>query len=424
MSDIVFEGFGIQNKILRDDHRIIGAFAGKRSGKTEVGAIKSILWQEEKEGHNSKSVDPFLGVIMAPTFDMLRRLSLKKFMAYAEPFIKDYNKSTAEITWHDGSIIYGLSADNPERIEGIKANWIWLDEVFQMSEQLWLEARARTADSRGKIIATGSLGVQFINPKQHWAHYYFKEKPDKNTVCYEWGTKDNPYFPQDELENLKEVLDPISYRAMFEINWDTVPKSAVYADFDNDNVIDNYVYNPDLPTYVSIDWGWSHPMACIFFQYDRRKDVVYIFDEIISSKLKLEGLYAKIKAKPYKITDWCCDISGNQEREQTGLSNCKWFHINHDISFKYRKSTILVGIALVRSYVKNSNGQRKLYISSSCKKSIDGMRQYRYQEKDGAVVNENPIKENDDAVDAIRYFFMNFLDRSREFGEIKSIKGM
>lgn len=126
MSDIRFRPFDLQEKILDDESRIVAAFAGKRSGKTEIGAIKSIMWQEQKKNFDRKGVDPFIGAIIAPTTDMLRRLSLKKFLAYAKPFIKRYNKAMHEIEWHDGSIIYGLSADKPHRLEGMKLHWGWL----------------------------------------------------------------------------------------------------------------------------------------------------------------------------------------------------------------------------------------------------------------------------------------------------------
>jgi PBSX family phage terminase large subunit len=420
-NDIIFKPWGVQKKVLNDKNRIIGAFAGKRGGKTEIGAIKSILWQEQKSNYDTNSVDPFLGVIIAPTFDMLRRLSLKKFMLYGEPFIKSFNKQTMEMTWHDGSQIYGLSADNPERIEGIKAHWIWLDEVFQMSEQLWLEVRARTADTKGKIIATGSLGVQFVNPKQHWVHHYFKEKPSESTSCYEWATGDNPHFPKEEIEELKNLLDPQTFRSMFEIDWDTAPKTAVYSDFGPDNIIDSYVIRPEFETYVCIDWGWAHELACCFFQYDRKSDTVYLFDEIIASKMTLETLMKQIKARNYKITGWVCDIAGNQEREQLGLSNVRWFRKNHDINFKFKKSAISVGISIVRSYIKTGLGQTKFYAVKSCKKSIDGLKRYKYPEKDGQILNENPIKKDDDAVDCIRYFFVNICDK-RDLGKIESMK--
>ena len=126
MSEIRFKAFKEQAQFITDKSRIIMAAAGKRFGKSEMGAIRSIMYQEQKPNYNPNSIDPYVGVIIAPTIDMLRRLSMKKFLSYAAPFIKNYNKSTFEVEWHDGSIIYGISADRPQRAEGIKAHWGWL----------------------------------------------------------------------------------------------------------------------------------------------------------------------------------------------------------------------------------------------------------------------------------------------------------
>lgn len=126
MSDIKFKAFKEQIEFLNDKSRTQLAACGKRFGKTEMGAIKSIMMQEQKPNYDRNSIDPYIGVILAPTVDMLRRLSMKKFLSYAAPFVRNYNKSTQEVEWHDGSLIYGLSADRPQRIEGIKAHWGWL----------------------------------------------------------------------------------------------------------------------------------------------------------------------------------------------------------------------------------------------------------------------------------------------------------
>lgn len=418
--NVVFKPFDKQKTLLKAHARRKGAFSGKRGGKTEYGAIQSILYQEKKP--NAKyffphTVDPYLGVIIAPTFDMLRRLSLKKFLAYAEPLILDHNKSTHEILWHDRTQIYGLSAEKPERIEGVKAAWIWIDEVFQVSEQLYLECLARVADSKGYLICTGSLGIQYINPKQHWAYKYFKEVLDSETLAVEWSTAENPHFPKEELDLLKENLSPQDFRAMFEINWDTVPQYAVYPDFSEAHIQEHIAYNPMLPTYVSIDWGYAHPMAVGFFQVDESTDTVYMIDEIVQSKLDLTTLYARIMAKPYNIQGYCCDISGTQERELTGRSNVSFFE-DRGISFEYRTSSIAQGLALVRSYMKNAKGQIKFYVSRRCEKTIDGIKRYRYPDKNGVIVNEKPVKLDDDACDMLRYFFINFMDKSRAATQI------
>lgn len=414
MSDLIFKPFIKQKHFLLDTARFRGAFAGKRGGKTEVGAIASILLQEERRGYNGNGIDPYLGIIVAPTSDMLARLSWKKFLAYAKPcgFVKQSWQKPPMLEWHDSvegneSLIYGISGEKPERMEGVKANWIWIDEVFQIKEQLFLEALARISDSEGYLICTGSLGIQFINPKQHWAYKYFKEQIDEEFSCHEWGTSDNPHYPVAELERNKNLLDPQTYRAMFEICWDVIPQNAVYADFSDDNIIHNLQYNPNLPTTCVVDWGWAHPMACGIFQYDRRTDTVYQIDEIVKSKLKLDKLLEWIISRPYQISDYICDIAGNQEREQTGKSNIKWFVDNAGIRFKYRTSLVNVGCAIVRSYIKNSNGLVRFKIGSQCKETIDGLKRYRYHEKNGIILNENPEKIDDDAVDMVRYYFVN-----------------
>ena len=230
----MFSPFSKQQKVLNSDARTILVACGKRAGKTEVGAIKSIIWQETKPTNRSYRIDPFTGVIIAPTYDMLSRLSWKKFCTYAHPFIAEQTKVPKFIKWYDGSEIYGMSADKPERIEGIKADWIWIDEIFHCDEQIFLEAQARVSDTKGFILMTGSLGVQYINPKQHWVYRHIVQKQPKGTEFHTWATLENPFFPKDELNKLKETLDEETFNQMFTINWDSNRSHMVYRDWETD----------------------------------------------------------------------------------------------------------------------------------------------------------------------------------------------
>ena len=405
-----FNPFDIQEDILRNPARIKCLFAAKRSGKSETCYIETIMKAQQRPGYVDNGRDPYLMAIVAPTQDMLTRLVWPKFRQFAKSHEGNFVKLPDTFYWKgNNSIIYGISAEKIQRMEGLKLYHIHLTEAFQMKQIALLESLARTTDTKGTITIDGSLGPQLINPKQHWLYRTFKEQQFMDAKVWEWKTTDNPYVDKEEIERQKEVLDPTTFRSMYEIVWDTIPINAVYHDFSEDNVMDNYVYNPQLPTYIAIDWGWAHPMAVGFFQV--KGNTVYLFDEIVSSKLKIEQVYAKIMAKPYKINGWCCDIAGNQEREQTGISNIRWFK-NKNIYMKHRKTAVTYGIPIVRSFIRNGKDEVNFYISRNCVKSIDGMRQYRYAEKDGIILNENPIKLDDDAVDMIRYFYVNFMDRS------------
>jgi hypothetical protein len=407
MSDILFKPFDKQKSFLRSQARKKTAFSGKRSGKTEAGAIQGIIYQENKPDWKPNGIDPFTGVIVAPTTDMLRRLSMSKFLSYAKPFIKKYNRSNFEITWHDGSRVYGLSADKPERIEGIKANWIWADEVFQMDRQVFLEFNARIADSQGYLFLTGSLGVQYINPRTHWI---FKDVIENNPFgfdIHQWATADNTYFPRDELEALKNSLDPRTFRAMFELDWSIPASNRIYEDFGDENIASG-IYRPELPVYVSADWGWNDPTVFLFIQYDSVKDTVYIIDEIVKTKTHLHTIMEHVRQKPYRIGDWYSDAAGLQTNEQTARSNIQIMKEDFGISFKWRRSLIAPGIAAVRSYVKNSKGQRKILVDSKCTHTIDEFLGYRFKEKSG-MVSDEPMDRDNHTMDSLRYWFVNYM---------------
>jgi len=291
-----------------------------------------------------------------------------------------------------------------------------------MSEHIFLEAIARVSDTQGYIWCTGSLGTQYNNPKSHWAYRFFKEKPLSGSEIFEWTTADNPYYPREELERLKDTLDPRTFRQMFEIDWSVPGTALVYDEFDDANLIKGYVYNKNLPTYVAIDWGFAHAMAALFIQYDATRDKIYVFDEIVKSKLTLEQLYGQIMSRPYALNGWICDIAGNQEREQSGISNVEWFK-NKGIKFQFRTAAIQATVSLVRSYIRNTKGIARLFVDEvKCPKLVDNIRNYSYPQKDGIITNENPVKKDDDAVDALRYYIMNRHDATLRPNAVQTIK--
>jgi PBSX family phage terminase large subunit len=411
---IIFEPFPAQQEFIQDDHRIRVICSAKRSGKSEACYIDTILKAEKQPNYNDNGRDPYQIGIIAPTEGMLRRLVWPKFRKFAKPFEEDFNKSDQIMTWQtNNTMIKSFSGEKISRMEGEKLNHIFITEAFQCGEEVFFESLARTSDTMGTITIEGSLGPNIVNPKAHWIYKTFIENKFPDSRVWVWFTKDNPHFPQEELERMKATLSPRTFRAMFEIDWNTPATNLVYDDFSESNC-GLYPYDDKLPTYVSVDWGWAHPVAVLWLQLDTKTNTVYVIDEFCQSKVTLEKLYEIMISKPYKISEYYCDIAGNQEREQTGRSNVQWFRDpKRSIHFKYRSSPVQKGITLVRNHIKTMTGQIRLFVNEpKCPKLIDSMRQYVYPEKNGSIVNENPVKKDDDINDALRYFFINRMDDS------------
>jgi len=425
-----FNPFDKQQEVLQDPARFKALLASKRSGKSEVCYAETIKKGNQQPNYNEdEESDPFEMAIIGPSWEMLETLVWPKFRRWAKPFERKFNAKHQIFYWnHNNTIIYSASGEKITRIEGKKLRHIHITEAFQVGRHVWKEALARVSDSEGTITLDGSFTAEMRNPQAHWIYTEFVKKKFPESKTWIWHTKDNPYFPKQELELQKEGLDLRSYKLMYEMDFSVKTDSAVYEDFGEENQRELIPYNDikDMEISISIDWGFSSEMACLFFAYDKPNDTVYLFDEIVGSRIKLPKLYDRIRAKRYKIDTWYCDIAGKKESE-LALSNVEWFRKPpRNIHFKHRASMIAPGLNLVRSYIKNALGQRKLIMcKTKCAKTIDDTLNYYYpQTKEGVILNENPLKDgiHDHTQDAKRYYFWNRHDRPDGYSEFKSMR--
>jgi len=426
-----FTPFDKQQEVLQDESRFKLLLASKRSGKSEACYAETITKANEQPGYDPDTdPDPYEMAIIGPSWEMLETLVWPKLRRWAAPFERRFNAKHQIFYWNDtNTIIYSASGEKISRIEGKKLRHIHITEAFQVGRHVWKEALARVSDSQGTITLDGSFTAEMRNPQAHWIYHEFVKKQFPSSRVWIWHTKDNPHFPQEELELQKEGLDLKSFKLMYEMDFSVKTESAVYEDFGEENQVAFIPYDKIklMETAVSIDWGFSSQMACLFFAYDTRNDTVYLFDEIVGSRIKLPQLYDRIKAKRYKINNWYCDISGKKESE-LALANIEWFRKPpRNIHFKYRASQIAPGLNVVRRFIKNALGQRKLIVcKTKCPKTIDDTLNYSYpQTKEGVILNENPLKDgiHDHTQDAKRYYFWNRHITASQDQEFQTLRG-
>ncbi len=190
-------------------------------------------------------------------------------------------------------------------------------------------------------------------------------------------------------------------------------ENAVFAEFDLDLHVKSVDYDPNLPLYRSLDFGFINPFVCLWIQAD---DIgtVRVIDEYIRSRATIDThaqqIISRTPCAEAAVAATFCDPAGAGVNDVTGTSAVRELRARN-IKVRYRRSSILEGIELIRRAIKSGDGQSKLVISPRCAKLIEALRCYHYPES--SAPDELPLKDGiyDHPIDALRYFFINHEQR-------------
>ena len=159
---------------------------GVGSGKTRAGAME-VLRQPAGS----------LGMIVAPTYPMLRDATMRTFFEVARPVIESFNKTEGLAVLADGKEVLFRSADNPDSLRGPNLGWFWLDEAALMQEEVWdvMIGRLRLGPGRAWLTTT---------PRGfNWVFDSFARAPRPDYELVRCSTRDNVFLPPGFVEQLE-----------------------------------------------------------------------------------------------------------------------------------------------------------------------------------------------------------------------------
>jgi hypothetical protein len=203
-----------------------------------------------------------------------------------------------------------------------------------------------------------------------------------------------------------------SSKAAFESEMLCIKPSAenlVFGDFDTGINVRTLDYNPNLPLYRSLDFGFVNPFVCLWIQTDADSNI-YAIDEYIRRRATIDVHAGQIKTQTpipeEKVTATFCDPAGAGKNDVTGTSAVKELS-SLGIKVKYKKSPINEGIELIRRAILSGDGKSRLFVSPKCPRLIEALSCYHYPEN--SADSELPEKDGvyDHPIDALRYFFVN-----------------
>lgn len=271
-------------------------------------------------------------------------------------------------------------------IQGRTLAGVLLDEVALQPRSFVEQACARCSVDGSKLWFN-------CNPAspQHWFYKEWICQPEKhNAIRLRFLLDDNPALSQRIIDRYKSMYSGVFYNRYILGEW-CVAEGLVY-DFGEENIVDEVPKNGEY--YISIDYGTMNPFSaglwCVLgdkatrikeYYYNGREKAVQKTDEEYCDSI--EEL-----AKDYNIRKVVVDPSA-----ASFITALK----KRGFTIRKANNDVLDGIRRTAVYLKQGN----IKIHRSCVDSIAEFGLYRWDDKANA---DKVIKENDHAMDDIRYF--------------------
>jgi len=357
------------------DKRIVIAQGGSRSGKTFNILIYWIyrLLQEDKKTLT----------IVRKTLPSLKNSVLKDLIQVLELFeIYDPNKFHKQEGFYElgSNIINWTSVDEPQKIRGMKRDYLYCNEANELKIEDWNQLIFRTTD---KVICD-------LNPSELNSWVYDLEKRD-DSYMFKTTWRDNPFVSDTiikELESLKEK-DENLYR-IYNLGEKGIATQLVFTKFSTIEKI------PEGMKLLGrgMDFGYNSPTTLIEIYKD--EDNLYIRELLYTKNKTMPDIIYQMEELGFDKTDtiWC-DSALPQNIEELKRSRFNVKPVN--------KKSILHGIDLIKRH--------HIWIESTSTNTIKEFQTYRFKEdKDGNLI-DTPEDDNNHSVDSIRYVLESELNK-------------
>jgi phage terminase large subunit len=283
---------------------------------------------------------------------------------------RNHNKTENIYKFKNGSIIEFFSIDDEQKIRGRKRDVLWANEANELNFEEFNQLNMRT---------TTKLIFDF-NPSDlyHWLYdLMLKDESIKIHSTY----KDNPFLEEaivKQIEDLKNVDE--EYYKIYTLGEQALAKSTIYS-----HQIEFTDYPEDISVFVyGLDFGYNHPTALI--KVSKNDNSIYGEEIIYQSHLTTSDLInlmnqLEIDKNKYIL----CDTARPEIIQELRRSGYNVINANKNVK---------EGIDAVKSSI--------LYLKNDSLNLWKEIRTYKWKTQGEKILDE-PVKINDDAMDALRY---------------------
>lgn len=371
-----------------------------RSGKTAAMSCSFVLWAMQ---NFNKQNFAFCGnTVQAAERNIITPLMQMTDITYYFRLRYLGSKHILTVTGNghenDFYIFGGKDEGSYKLVQGITLAGVLFDEVSLMPESFVQQTIARTLSVDGARLWFS------CNPDSP-AHWFYQEwllkNEQKHAEHLHFTMHDNPIMTAEKIAKTESLYSGVFYDRYVRGMW-VVAEGLVYPMFRKELHVCEPPEHLTGDYYISIDYGTMNPTSmglwCLTYDghayrvkeyyYDGRKQTPHTDEEHYAALCRL--------AEGYDIQSVIVDPSAASFIEC--IRRYGDFHVRH------AKNDVLSGIADAASLL----GMNRLHISPGCKDLIREFGLYRWNDK---ATSDEVIKENDHAMDDMRYFVYTIMRR-------------
>lgn len=381
-----------QSQIAKNTHRFRVLNCGRRFGKT-------VLAVEEMVGVAVAKKDRRVAYF-APTRDDAREITWSLLVKKCENIITYKNESLLQIrvmTQDEGESMIALygweSVQERGKGRGLANDFIVCDEVstYRNFWTGWNEVLSPTLiDRKGTAM--------FISTPRGFNHFYDLynlELTNPDFKSFHFTSYDNPFLPKEEIEREKATKPPDTFAQEYLADFKKT-QGIVYKEFDREKHLYDEVIVFKEPKLGAVDPGYRNPAAVLTAYWT-------------GERLLVDDEWYKTERTDIQIAEYVATMKFKEvypDPENAGfIEELRRARVNVKEVVK-GPGSIKAGIQQVRQMLLRGD----LLINKRCVNLIAEFEMYSYD--DGAEdrnEQENPVKANDHALDALRYLVSSLL---------------
>ena len=278
-------------------------------------------------------------------------------------------------------------------IQGRTLAGVLLDEVVLMPESFVNQALARCSVDGSRIWFSCNPGSP-----QHWFYKNWIEGSARRNALYlHFNMRDNPALSDSILARYEAMYSGVFYDRYILGKW-VLAEGLIYPMFGDSCVVDDEP-GAEGEYYISCDYGTLNPFSAQLWHWDGK-----------TATCLREYYYSGRETQANKTDDeYCTEIArlaGDLPIRSIVVdpSAASFIEVLRRKQYIVRKAKndVLNGIMLTARYLQDGT----IKIHRRCKDSIREFGLYRWDDK---ATEDRPIKENDHAMDSIRYFAFTIL---------------